>query len=301
MKKIAYFSVMCAAILWGILGIFIKKLYSFGFNPFQIVAIRAVGAFAILFVYLVIIDRKLLRIQPRDTFYFIGTGIISFVFFNWCYFMAIHYTTLSIASILLYTAPAFVMVFSMLLFKENLTTRKIVSFVLTFVGCVLVTGYFQQTGDGLSMIGVLAGLGSGLGYALYSIFGRYALKKYDSMTVTLYTFLFASIGLIPVTDFQSMFSLFSSMNVILYSISLSLFSTALPFILYTKALNHLETSRASIIATLEPAVATIVSIIVFQEHITLSRMTGIVFVLAAIIMVNEQAPIVEKEPMQLMD
>ncbi|MDF2548272.1 MAG: transporter [Anaerosolibacter sp.] len=301
MKKIAYFSVMCAAILWGILGIFIKKLYGFGFNPFQIVAIRALGAFAALFLYLFISDRKLLRVQPRDMGYFVGTGILSFVFFNWCYFIAIQYTTLSIASILLYTAPAFVMVFSTILFKESLTPRKIISFALTFIGCILVTGYFQQTGDGLSMIGVLAGLGSGLGYALYSIFGRYALKKYDSMTVTLYTFLFASLGLVPVTDFQGMLPLFSGFEVLFLAISLSLFSTALPFILYTKGLYHLETSRASIIATLEPAVATMVSIFIFQEHITFFRMMGIVLVLAAIILVNERTSEEQNESLNLMD
>ncbi|MBB6218412.1 drug/metabolite transporter (DMT)-like permease [Anaerosolibacter carboniphilus] len=299
MKRIAYFSVMCAAILWGILGIFIKKLYGFGFNPFQIVAIRAVGAFAMLFLYVTATDRKLLRIQLKDVIYFIGTGIISFVFFNWCYFMAIHYTTLSIASILLYTAPAFVIVFSTLLFKERLTSRKILSFVLTFAGCILVTGFFQQTGNSLPMIGILAGLGAGLGYALYSIFGRYALKKYDSMTVTLYTFLFASLGLIPITDFQGMYPLFSGVDVLFYSICLSLFSTVLPFIFYTKGLNQLETSRASIIATLEPAVATMVSIVVFQEHITSSRMMGIVLVLAAIIVVNENVSVEEKEHIPL--
>jgi drug/metabolite transporter (DMT)-like permease len=223
-----------------------------------------------------------------DTKYFIGTGILSFAFFNWCYFTTKNNTSLSIAAILLYTAPAFVMTFSVILFKEKLTSLKVISLILTFIGCILVTGYFQGSSGKISLIGIITGLGSGLGYALYSIFGNYALKKYDSMTVTFYTFIFASLGLIPVTNFRGITELFSNINVIYYSIGIGIFTTVLPYLLYTKGITHLEISRASIIATIEPVVATIVGVFVFKETVTLYKILGIVLVIIAVAIVRDK-------------
>ncbi|MGE5631821.1 MAG: DMT family transporter [Caulobacteraceae bacterium] len=287
-KKMAFFSVTLAAFFWGIIGIFAKELTAFGFAPLQIVFIRAIGAFVTLILFLSIKDTRLLKINPRDSGYFAGTGIISFVFFNWCYFNAINKTSLAVAAILLYTAPAIVMVLSVILFKEKMTRKKVISLVLTFVGCIFVTAFVQGTGQEVTVTGILAGLGSGFGYALYSIFGRYALRKYDPMTVTLYTFIFASIALVPITDIKGMIGLFSNANAIYYAVALSLLSTVLPFLLYTKGLVYLDTGKASIIAMLEPIVAAIVGITLYSEPVTLFKVSGIVIVIFAISILKEK-------------
>jgi drug/metabolite transporter (DMT)-like permease len=289
----AYFLVIVAAILWGTLGVFGKELNGYGFAPEQIVFIRAIGASVTLIIYSIIKNAKLLKIKLRDSVYFVGTGIISFVFFNWCYFIAVNETSLSVAAILLYTAPSIVMVLSVILFKEKITARKFLSLVLTFVGCIFVTTFSQGTGYEITVTGILAGLGAGLGYALYSIFGRYALEKYDSITVTLYTFIFASIGLILVTDVNEMITLFSNArfsnsNAIYYLVTLGPLATALPFLLYTKGLSYLETSRASIIATLEPIVATVIGILLYGEPVTLFKIAGISIVIIAVSIIKEK-------------
>jgi drug/metabolite transporter (DMT)-like permease len=287
-KRMAYFFVIAAAILWGTIGIFGKKLNEIGFSTAQIVFIRAIGASLTLVLFTLIKDKNLLKIKPRDSIYFVGTGILSFVFFNLCYFVAINKTSLSVAAILLYTAPALVMVFSIILFKEKMTRNKLISLVLTFVGCIFVTAFTQVSGQKITAIGILSGLGSGLGYALYSIFGRYALKKYDSITVTLYTFIFASIGLILFIDFKEIVSLFSNFNILYYAVALGLIATVLPFLLYTKGLSYLETSKASIIATLEPVVATIIGIILYSEPLTLFKVLGISLVIFAVSIIREK-------------
>jgi drug/metabolite transporter (DMT)-like permease len=245
-------------------------------------------AAVMLVFYLLITNKKYLKIKFADIRYFIGTGILSFAFFNWCLFVAIRNTSLSVATILLYTAPSFVTVLSVILFKEKLTAEKIVSLGLTFIGCILVTGFFQSHENRVSLVGIMAGLGSGLGYALYSIFGKYALQKYHPMTIPVYTFIVAGIGLVPLTDFRKVISLFSNMEVIIYSLALALFSTVLPFILYTKGLYNLETSKASLIATLELVVASIIGFTVFRETITLSKIVGILLVIIALVIIREK-------------
>ncbi len=98
-------------------------------------------------LFLLIFDRKLFVIRLKDLWCFLGTGICSIVFFNFCYFKAITMTSLSVAAILLYTAPAIVMVLSYFLFKEKLTKRKLLALAMTFAGCVLVTGILTEKGS----------------------------------------------------------------------------------------------------------------------------------------------------------
>ena len=288
MKRVAYVFVISAAVLWGTIGIYSKQLSQYGASVLQIVSIRAIFAALAIFVFILLKDRKLLNIDIHDWKYFFGTGILSFVFFNWCYFIAINKTTLSAAAILLYTAPSIVMVFSIMLFKEKLTGRKVAALILTFIGCVFVTGVVKGTGQDISLLGILAGLGSGFGYALYSIFGRYALKKYDPITVTLYTFVFASIGLIPISDIKGLFGLLSSTGAFCNAILLGLTATVMPFLLYTKGLSYLETSKASIIATIEPVVATVIGIILFGEPITIYKIIGVFLVVFAVSILEQK-------------
>ena len=103
-----------------------------------------------------------LAIAPRDIWMFLGTGLGSIVFFNICYFTAIELTTLSVAAILLYTAPSIVMVFSIFLFHESFARRK--GFCLVLGLCRLRPGQRLRMGH-VEAAGILAGLGSGFGYA----------------------------------------------------------------------------------------------------------------------------------------
>ena len=287
MKRVAYVFVISAAVLWGTIGIYSKQLSQYGASVLHIVSIRAIFAALAIFIFILLKDKKHLNIDIHDWKYFFGTGILSFVFFNWCYFIAINKTTLSTAAILLYTAPSIVMVFSIILFKEKLTGRKVAALILTFIGCVFVTGVIKGKQD-ISPLGILAGMGSGFGYALYSVFGRYALRKYDPITVTFYTFVFASVGLIPISDIKGLFCLLSNTGAFCNAILLGLAATVLPFLLYTKGLSCLETSKASIIATIEPVVATVIGIILFGEPITIYKIIGVFLVVFAVSILEQK-------------
>ena len=112
MEKKAYLLIMAGATLWGIIGFFVRGLYGFGFSPLQVVALRVFAAALIMIVYLFFTRPELLKIRYRDSLYFVGTGICSLAFFNFCYFTTMKETSIAVAVILLYTAPAFVAVLS---------------------------------------------------------------------------------------------------------------------------------------------------------------------------------------------
>ncbi len=278
-----------AAALWGVIGLFVSQLYDLGFTTNQVVAVRALSATGFLALYTLLTDWRRLRIRLSDTRYFIGTGVISIVLFNWCMFSAIRETSISVATILLYTAPAFVTILSRFLFNEALTIRKVLALLATLAGCGLVVGIGSTTDNPVSLYGILLGLGSGFFYALYSVFGKYALQKYDSLTVTLYTFVFAAIAITPFSHIQQVVPLLRKTEAWLYIAGLSFFSTTLAYLLYTKGLQVIESSRASIVATIEPVVASLIGLLVFQEMLSIGQYLGIGLVLAAVVIVQEPA------------
>lgn len=278
--------IIVAGTLWGIISIFVNQLRIIGFNSMQVVSIRVLFSALVLVFYLLIKDRQQLKIKLKDIPLFIGTGVGSIIFFNYCYFEAIDIIGgASIPALLLYTAPIFVMILSVILFKEKITKKKLISLVMTFLGLALVTGAFSSS-DKISIFALLLGLGSGLGYALYSIFGKFLVDKYSAITITTYTFVIATIFSVPFSEIVQNFDLLISPKGILSALALAVVSTVLPFLLYTKGLYGMEAGKASILATVEPFVATIVGVLFFKENMTSFKIIGMLLVLLAIIILN---------------
>ncbi len=287
MKKIAPIFVLIAGILWGTMGIYVRSLNELYFTTIEIVAVRSVVTALLMAVVLTVYNRRLLKVRLKDLWCFVGTGICSIVFFNYCYFKAITMTSLSVAAVLLYTAPAIVMVLSAILFREKITTVKMLALIATFVGCVFVTGLVGDTGA-LSLQGILVGLGAGLGYALYSIFCKFALQRgYSSLTITFYTFLFACLGALPLANVGMIVNAcVSDINMLGFYIIFAMVSTVVPYILYTVGLSAMENSKASIVASVEPVAATAFGILLFEENMSINNFIGIVLVLGAIVICN---------------
>jgi drug/metabolite transporter, DME family len=286
-KKIfPIFFIAFGASLWGLIAIFVKALTNAGFTPMEIVTIRVATATLILFLGGVIKYRDRMKIKWQDITLFIGTGIFSIVFFNWCYFTTINQMNLSIAVILLYTSPAFVSVLSFLFLKESMSMKKILSVIGTLIGCIFIAGINSGETASISVIGLLTGLGAGLGYSLYSIFGKIALRKYESFTVTFYTFFVAAIALIPITGLWEKGSLLIRGDVMLWGIGLGLIPTVIAYFMYTIGLDHIESSKAAIIATIEPVVATLLGVLYYNEKLGLLQLIGSIFILTSVLLVN---------------
>ena len=285
MKTRSYFYIIGAAALWGLIGLFVKAIAAQGFGSMQIVALRAIAS--TVCITLVMLWRGLdqLRISLRDTWMFVGTGIFSLVFFNFCYFNCIQSSSLAVAALLLYTAPAFVMLMSLVLFGERFTAKKCLALVCTFIGCGCVTGAFEG-GMSLTLSGLLYGLGSGFGYALYSIFGKYAVQKYSSLTITAYTFYFAVLAAVPMAGFDGAALNKINLTTIGGSLGLGLVCAVVPYLLYTKGLEQVEPGQASILATIEPFVAATVGMLCFAEPMTLSKAIGRLLIFCSIVILN---------------
>jgi len=288
-KPIAPFLAILAGFLWGTIGFFVRYLTSLGLSNMTIVACRMAGAVLMMAVCLIIYDRRLLKIRIKDLWCFIGTGMISMVFLNFFYNISIKLTSLSLAAILLATAPIFVIFLGRVLFEEKITRIKILSFLLAFIGCVFVCGIFDG-GTNYSVLGILAGLASGFFYGLYSIFSRLAINKgYHLFTIIIYSFFFATIGASLFADFHPLIQLVKqspfSINMILFLHSLLV--AVAPYSLYTISLKYLDTGRASILTSGEPVVATFLGLLLYREVPSLLAVIGIALVLVALALLSK--------------
>lgn len=277
--------IILAGILWGTIGIFVNTLSGFGFNSYEIIAVRCFFTAVCLFIFLFIKDRNLLKIRLSHIWYFIGTGICSFMFFNICYLFSIQANGMSVASVLLYTAPAFVCIMSAIFFKERLTIKKLSAVAAAFCGCALVSGV--GAAQSMTINGLLLGLGAGFGYALYSIFACVALKKYSSFTVTAYTFLFACAGIIPFLNFGEFFGKVSAFpDCIWLLLLLGLVTNLIPYISYTSGLAGVSPGAASVMASVEPLVATLLGVLIYSEQLTLFGIAGMGLIVLSIVVLN---------------
>ncbi len=289
-RNIGPLLIILAGCFWGSMGIFVRRLTEYGFTAVQIVSIRVTLAALFFCIILLIKDRSGFRIALRDLPFFLGLGFGSILFFTVCYFTAITMMPLSTAAILLYTSPIWIMLMSVLFFHEKLSGKKLLALALAFAGCVLVSGI---SGEGITLTGLLVGLGSGLGYGLYSILGTVALRKYSPYTVTAYTFLFAAAGSWLICGPADMISKFTAaqdpVSLLLFCGLTALVTAVIPFLFYTLGLRTVEASRAGILATVEPLVATLVGILAFSEPLTLLPALGILLILSAVIILNRKA------------
>lgn len=288
MEIMAALCVIAAGILWGTMGIFVRYFSAWGFSTIQITAFRILLAALIFLVFLAVTDREKLKIRLKDLPLFAGMGIGSIFLMSVTYFSTMQRTSLSVAAILLYTAPVFVMLMSVLFLKEKLTVRKLLALAAAFAGCVLVTGIGGDAAvDG---IGIATGLLSGLSYALYSILGIFALRKYHPYTVSAYAFLTAAAAELcfchPVEMARRTAESDEPWKILILALVMAAFTAFAPYLLYTLGLRRVEAGKAAIMATVEPMVATILGVAVFQEELTAWSVWGIVLILLAIGILN---------------
>ncbi len=279
-------AVILAGVLWGCISIFIKHLNAGGLDSFQIAWVRMVMATLMFGAFTLITDPGKLRIRLRDVWMFIGTGIVSVVLFNISYFYTMTHTDASVAVVLLYTSPVFIMLMSAVLFKEKITPVKLVALVLTVGGCVLVAGLLGG-GYTIPPFCILTGLGAGLFYALYTIFGRYALARYDTVTVTFYTFFFGLIGSTPLGKIGATVSTFrADPMLLLWGAGIGLVSTVLPYFFYTWGLRRMDSGKAAILVAVEPLVGALIGMTVYHESHDALKLLGMGCIFAAIILLN---------------
>ena len=285
-KKFASILPLSAGILWGLTGLFVRRLDDIGIkNTIHLAFFRSAFSAIGLIIYLFLKDKKQLKIKPRDIWCFFGTGILSVLAFSVCYFYTLTHASIAVAVVLSYTAPFFVMILSAILFKEKITLAKVLALFMAMAGCVLLCKTDKNTP--ITPLIITVGVLSGLAYALYSIFARFVVGKYPPLVITAYTFAFTALGSIFLIDLREFGSAISNApSCIFILVAFTAVSTLMPYVLLTIGLKYIEPGKAAILTTTEVLTASICGVLFSTDTIGTAGIFGIILLIAGVILVN---------------
>ena len=290
-RRRAALLVTAAAVMWGTYGAFVTAISARGMSGNVIVFLRFLATCIPVFLYLYCTDREKLRVRAVDLPLFAANGLASILFFTACYTAAIRETKIAVAAALLYTSPAMVMLLSAALFREKLTVRKVLCIALAVAGCALVSGLGRGSG-GLTLRGLLLGLGSAFGYALYSIFSRLIQQRgYSAFTNMFYTFSVATAAFFLLILFDGTATEILRLPwASALGLVCGLVTGLAAYQAYTTGLEHMEPSRAAQLATVEPVSAALLGAILFGQRLSFAEIAGVALVVGAVLGMNLSHP-----------
>lgn len=286
MKKSAVLLIIIASVLWGTSAIFANLLGPYGFSPLQMTAMRGSISAIIMSIYVCFTNRNLFKVTLSQLFWFACGGITMFLsaFF---YYESIRASSVSVAVMLMYTAPVFVMAYSVAFLGEKLTHAKLCSIICVLLGCALISGFFG--GVSFNVWGVITGLLSGISYSSYNIIAKIQMsKKSNPLTASVYCYIFMALVSLCAADVPEIFNIANQNPLLLYPliIGIGVFTVTLPYSLYTISLKYIPVGIASALGIIEPMTATLFGVLFFGDPLTFSSICGIVLIMSAVIILS---------------
>lgn len=276
--------IFLAGILWGTIGIFVNELSALSVSVQFMSLLRMSFAFVIMFIISAIKHgKKIFILDKRVIFLCALLGLVCHGVFNICYSTSIKLNGVGTAAVLMYSAPVFTAAACRILFHESFSGTKIFALILNIFGCVLtVTGGNFTSNNNISLMGILAGVGSGFCYGMVAIIGKLAGEKTDSMIISAYSYFFAMIFLFVFARPE----IIISKKILTLGFLYGLIPTSLAYLLYYMGLGKIQdVSRAPVVASIEPVTAVITGLIIYNEVIGAANLIGALFVLASIIII----------------
>lgn len=260
--------------LWGLIGLFSRAILDAGVGALEIAFWRAIlagGAFA---AHAALVGRARVR-SVGDLGALAAFALVGVTLFYAALNLAIDAGGVSLAFVLLYTAPAFVAVLAWPLLGERLTARKAALVGLAVAGVALVA---QAGGGGVRVSPASLGWGltAGASYATYYLFGKWVLHRYAPVTIFAVVLPLGALGLLPFVDFVP-----KDPTTWAWLAALGFVSTYLAYLIYYTGLRATEASRAVLVATVEPVVAAAIAAIAFGERLGWVGWGGAALILTA--------------------
>jgi len=275
--------IILAAVMWGFFPMFTRVLYANGITVMQVVAARAITA-AIIYAVWGMLAGTFKGLKWRDYLFLAVYGIITLMGTYSFYSLAIRELSSAMASMLLYTAPAFVIIFNRIFYGDRITKIKLLALITAFVGCCLVVRVYDPSSLSLNIVGIAFGLASGITYSLLTVIGRKAYARgYTAMQNTIVPAAAVGIAMCFVTPPWTIPML--SPTVIACYLAVGVIGSVLPYFFYLKGLSTgIDGGAAILLANIEPVTATVFGCLLFSDPLEIWQILGIVIVLVGAVL-----------------
>ena len=272
--------------IFGTLGLFVRNI---PVSSGELALYRAVLAAILIGVFLLVMKQKIPFSSIRkDIPLLLVSGMAMGI--NWILlFEAYKYTTVSVATLSYYFAPVIVTAVCPILFREKLTGKQILCFIMSTLGLVMITGIGEMAGGGNDFVGILFGLGAAVFYATVILLNKF-IKNVEGIHRTFFQFLAAIIILLPYVLFTSGITL-ASLNSIgwVNLLIVGIVHTGVNYCMYFTSLKELPGQKAAILSYIDPLVAVLISVTVLGESMTVWQAVGGILILGFTLW-NEIAP-----------
>ncbi|MBQ3255996.1 MAG: EamA family transporter [Oscillospiraceae bacterium] len=270
MKK-ARLMIVASMAIFGTLAPFVRSI---SVTSGELALYRAILAALLIGTYLLITKqpipfKDIKKEQPLLLFSGAAMGL------NWILlFEAYKYTTVSVATLSYYFAPVIVTVMCPILFRERLTKKQVICFIMSTLGIVLITGIGDLGGGSSHITGILHALGAAVLYATVVLVNKF-IKNVGGIHRTLLQFLAAICVLIPYVAATSGCTL-GSMNSMgwVCLLIVGLVHTGITYCMYFTALKDVPGQEAAILSYVDPLVAVLISVTVLHESMTVMQVVG---------------------------
>lgn len=272
--------------IFGTLGLFVRNI---PVSSGELALYRAILAAILIGIFLLVMKQKIPFSSIRkDIPLLLVSGMAMGI--NWILlFEAYKYTTVSVATLSYYFAPVIVTAVCPILFREKLTGKQILCFIMSTLGLVMITGIGEMAGGGNDFVGILFGLGAAVFYATVILLNKF-IKNVEGIHRTFFQFLAAIIILLPYVLFTSGITL-GSLNSIgwVNLLIVGIVHTGVNYCMYFTSLKELPGQKAAILSYIDPLVAVLISVTVLGESMTVWQAVGGILILGFTLW-NEIAP-----------
>lgn len=275
-QKNARWMLIASMTIFGTLGPFVRNI---PVSSGELALYRAILAACLIGIFLMVTKQKIPFAHiKKEVPLLLASGVAMGI--NWILlFEAYKYTTVSVATLSYYFAPVIVTAVCPILFREKLTGKQILCFVMSSLGLVMITGIGEISGGGKTLIGILFGLGAAVFYATVILLNKF-IKKVEGIHRTFLQFLAAILILIPYVGMTGGSTL-SSLDGIGWAnlLIVGLVHTGVTYCMYFSSLKELPGQKAAILSYIDPLVAVVISVAVLGETMTLWQLVGGILIL----------------------
>ena len=284
-KRLGFILVFMAGVCWGSAGVLSKLLMNLGFTPEVVAMYRVLLGFTLLLPIFLVFKFNLLKVEKRQLIFLALGGAIGVALGIIAYFYAVKLISASIAVILLYTYPVFVLIFSRKFLGEKVTRLKVLAAVLVLIGCFLTVKGYNLPSVKLNFAGILIGLVSSLSFTFYTILSRFMLSNISEETVTFYTLGFGGVILLMINILTGNASPILNVKFWFLILLLAIIPTVLAFTFFIFGLKNVEAGRAGVYTTSEIISALILAYAILGERLEVLQLIGALVVFFSILII----------------
>ena len=287
--------VITACTFWGISGLFAKGIFntSSSVTSLWLTQSRMTAAGIILILFSQLHGDHPFQIfkHPHDAWVIFSYGIFGLLPVQFCYFMVVQYGNASIATILQFVGPFFIIGYRALFRHIPPRRIEVICAVIAFLGVLTIAthGHFNQLA--VTPMILFWGLLSAVGVATNTLIPQNMLRtnRVPSLVITGWGLLFAGIVLLAIHPAQPHIP---DMPVIwICWLGVLIIGTLIPFQLANNALKYIDATTFSLMDAFEPLSATIGSVLIFNLHMTGADIIGSVLVIVAVLALNIRIPL----------